>query len=578
MNRKIICIKSWVNNILFLLFLLLVSIELYFRHIDRLSLSQDGFLLTYFMQTGDLTAIDVKSVKDPGRPFLGLGWQLASLFGGGSVSGYNAFMFCSLTLSATFIYFIVRVLIPRQPIWAFLVSFLKLIWSANYEIFDNSGLSIYFSEALFWLAFWMLLILITKFEQLSRFERLLSLFIMIFSLCVTIGTYQTSWPLILLIPLVLIFYGEICLQIFTHQIFLAIWYVIAFSVMFWCYILIGQNYINTVSPPLVEVVQRVLNGFWEATYKALCTPFAVVKGYSSYGITSLITFTTIIFSVFLVLFGVQSNTEFQSLSLKKMVRLLSQFLLIGIVIILSSLLLPSLHWEPVYGNRLMHWTAIGVIISILAILAAVLKIHPLFGGGISVIAIIIFVTEMMQQTYDVGNHYAFNGFKNRRFWEDLSTQLASIDEGTIVFITGSVSSISTNDKFSTQMLRYISETHLSFFITESQPVYDPINKIYSVSTLVDLDQTKPLLKVVRMGRSHIYSRIAKHFNQPRIFRVSANRVIWVKWNELSLQFHLISEQSEMNRIRLNIPSTYGKKLFPIKEIENNRTLANEALF
>jgi hypothetical protein len=118
---------------------------------------------------------------------------------------------------------------------------------------------------------------------------------------------------------------------------------------------------------------------------------------------------------------------------------------------------------------------------------------------------------------------------------------------------------------------------MSFFITDGKPVYDPIKKIYKVTSIIDLNQTEALVPPKRYNRApkslyNIHASVEDRLQHSQTFEVSANRVVWVKWDLKTRRLQVIPERSAMERLHRNLPSTYGQVLFPRLSIEHNRVI------
>lgn len=527
---------------------------LYFSQADRIGMSQDGFFLTYLMQTGDLQAFNLHEAKEPGRPFLGLPWQLAALFTGGTLTGYNSFMAVTLLLSAVLVYFLTRTLAPRQPVWALLAATFKIVWSANYEVFDNSGLAIYFAEALFWLALWALAIGYSKREAHAWPHNFEVALIIIVSLVILVGIYQTPWPVVLMAPLAL-FAAQTTPPRPAYTYFIVVaWYLAALPMMAWCYFL-SLQFVARIGAPQ-ELLVRFGKGIWASTATTLLFPFAPQKGYSHGGFSLPVVLFTVAFALLLLWAAFRSWPAFRDAPRKGLLRALSIAGIVAAFVVAVEVLPPSLLWEPTYGTRTVHWSSLGTLLGTVAALAWLCHRYRSAGCAVAATIAIVLVANMAQQSQDIGNHYAINGFMNRRFWQDVSIELSRVDEGTIVLMDGPAAGIGTVDSFSTALLRNLTETHGSFFMTERKPTFDPVKKSYQVTSVVDLEQVDPIVLPSK------YFRTPKVLLQPRTFEIPSSRVVWVEWNPAKLRLRVLAEQSAMERLHTNIPSTYGQVLFP----------------
>src|SRR5260370_14223770 len=91
---------AWVQDGLTVAGLWFLAGGLFFAR-GALTLSMDGFYISYAKFSGQLRAFDILDahrLKESGRPFVGLVWHLATLLTGGTVDGYSS---CLLVLHAS---------------------------------------------------------------------------------------------------------------------------------------------------------------------------------------------------------------------------------------------------------------------------------------------------------------------------------------------------------------------------------------------------------------------------------------------------------------------------------------------
>lgn len=551
--------RTLLNDVLAVVFLGALAGVLYFPQVTRLGLGLDAFLATYFEQTG--------YSRESSRPFLEVGWHLATALTGGSVTGYNVFMFSCLLFSAVLVYFLVRIILPRQPVWALLASTLKLTWSANFEVFDNSGLSIYFSEMLFLFSLCILVLLVNQYRKLSQVGVFFASTAMIASLVVVVGTYQTFWPLIIFVPLGLIILGVIDRRDKRTLFTLSLWYLASLPMMIWL-VHLASKAIAKLGLSLTEYSIRLYTGFWAATGQSLIVPFSSTPTYATFGVSVWVVSSICIFAVLLVYMGEQSWPALREQSHKQITRLIARMSLISAAVVVMTLLPPVLINLPNYGTRVMHVPALGSIMWVVTVLAVLYWMHRVVGGGLSAVIAIVLVAVMVQQTYNVGNHYAINGYLSRRFWEDVSQEIPNIEEETVVLMDEPPPGIVAYDGFSTWVLRAITGTQKTFFITGSKPTFDPNSDSYKITSIVDISG-----KVKRYPGEAYYLQDGVFpgiLTKPKTFEVSASRVISAKWDSSKLRLSVLPERSAMERLHKEVPSSYGQVLFPKSSIESNR--------
>jgi hypothetical protein len=527
----------------------------------------DGFYISYAKFSGQLRSFDILDahrLKESGRPFVGLVWHLATLLTGGTVDGYNSCLLALHALNATIVYALGRTLLPQFPLVAVTAAALKLVWSANYELFDNSGLAIYFAEALFLFACWILVLL--SRDSHSRFETALGRISLVVSLLVVIGTYQVAWPLILLFPATLLLTGVIHLQESRSLVLLTLWYSTALPMMGWCFYLASGAL--SVSPPLLQVAGRAAAGAWHATFEALTSPFlGRNRLFSIRQLPYWLIGASLTFSGLWVWAAWGSWGSLASIPRTCLTRSITKIVLIGFVIVFAAVLPPSVLYTPTYSSRFMEWASFGTILVIVAFSILLLRVHPWIGGLAAAAANIALVSAMMVQVYSISKYYTLPNFANRRFWQDVSTLLPRLDEGTVVLMDGPPTGVvALADVFSTWVLRAMSDTHTTFFITDSKPVWDAQLQAYQITTVVDLARKEPLVPGSQ------YFRAPALLPEPRTYTVTPDRIVWADWNWPSLRLRIVPERSAMQRVHQDIPSTFGQSLFPAETISHDRML------
>ena len=157
-----------------------------------MTIAPDGLLQTFSGMNGDLKSFNINEIKEPGRPFVGLPFKLADLFGG-SVMQINLLQFVCYFFSAAFVYAFFRVVSPKQPLWAVGAALLKSCSAVTVAIFDDSSLIIFFVEALLLLA---AVVVARSVKTCSG----VSLVVIWICLTIACGSYQSIWPIAALIP------------------------------------------------------------------------------------------------------------------------------------------------------------------------------------------------------------------------------------------------------------------------------------------------------------------------------------------------------------------------------------------
>ena len=542
--------------------LALIGGLLFFPLVDRTSQSYDGFLLTYLLERGDLLLYNVNEAKEPGRPFLGLAWHMAAALGGGSVSGYYAFQFSCLILSAILVYAVIRTLLPRQPAWAFLAAALKMVWIANYEVFDNSGLAIYFVETLFWLALLLYSRLIVRRERMPRVE-ILEVIVIAFALVVVIGTYQTSWLLVLLVPISMLGLGLLKWGRRRTVYLLSVWYFACLPMMTWCTIL-SLSYADRISVSPQEFFMRVLSGFWAATGESIYYSFAQPPGLPDFFFPGGKSVYVIlgVFTVAWVWFSLGSFSELRKQSIGSTNRVLLFLFSLGIVIVLVTLLPPSLRYLPTFGTRFMHWAGVGSIIAFVAVFAWLSRMKAPMSGVTSVVLAILFFSGTVCLAFNIASYRTENSLINRRFWENLILELPKVERGTVILTEGLMAGVVIGDAFGTWVFRTLTDTKRTFFVSETTPEYDPVSQTYEISSVLALDPEG--FSGEPMGDKPFYRRhdFPNVFDGPHVSHIPENRVVWLSWDLESRRLRVDPERSAMDRVMSGVPTEYGRLLFP----------------
>jgi hypothetical protein len=244
-----------------------------------------------------------------------------------------------------------------------------------------------------------------------------------------------AWPLILLFPATLLLTGVIHLQESRSLVLLTLWYSTALPMMGWCFYLASGAL--SVSPPLLQVAGRAATGAWHATFVALTSPF--LGRNTLFSIPPLpywLIGASLTFSGLWVWAAWGSWGSLASIPRTCLTRSITKIVLIGFVIMFAAVLPPSVLYTPIYSSRFMEWASFGTILVIVAFSILLLRVHPWIGGLAAAAANIALVSAMMVQDYSIGKYYALPNLANRRFWQDVSTLLPRLDEGTVVLMDG----------------------------------------------------------------------------------------------------------------------------------------------
>jgi hypothetical protein len=556
--------------------LFILSISLLFRHASTLGLSHDGFLLTYASFQGDLQAINFTDIKEPGRPFVGLAIKLAELTTGGSVTGINLFMYASYTASALLIYALMRLLIPGQPIWAVVAATLKLTWSSNVEIFDNSGIIIYFGEAVFWLA-------TVQFVSFFRRPSPLTATTMVACVATVCGTYQGLWPLIALAPVCLIATQSLPWRTKNARLALFFWSVGAIPVMVWSFIS-AQQYITEISPSPLTMLGRITDGAWNAIGVSLLNPFISIVRMPPVPVDYVRDVCMAIMVAVWIWAATWRSAE--HLEASGVRRKAISMIVLGLIAVVGTLAATTVKFDPVYTSRFMALPASGVLLMLGGISALVWSYAGRIGTVVVLVCLATFAIASARQLSAIGFNTSKAGFIERRFWEDFTVELPRIDEGTVVvFENAPPRGVATFDWYSTRIMRTLSETHLTFFSGETPAVHT--NDGWRITTNIDLSQIAPehfrgnwrsysstIVGSAVLSATY-YDRSPPRLSRVKEYIVPEERVVALKWDAQRLRLWVDRDRSNLNRVHPDIPSTYGHRLFPATEIARDRRRAEQ---
>src|SRR5262249_45412841 len=128
---------------------------------------------------------------------------LARLVGDGSVTSYNVFLYACHTATAVLVYVVVRVLFPDRPGWALVAALLKLVFPASHDVYSSATLSQEWGESVMLLAV-LCLAIVPPRPGLRSAVRVLLLAVTFIAVMFPVGIYESTWPLVLLAPPLLV--------------------------------------------------------------------------------------------------------------------------------------------------------------------------------------------------------------------------------------------------------------------------------------------------------------------------------------------------------------------------------------
>jgi len=539
----------FLENVFVLSLLSVLSYLLYFQRIPKFSLSLDGFFYTYLQYLNQLSNFSLIGPKDYGRPFLGLAWNLALLLGGGAVDGYNYFMFTCITLSSIFTFWLLRLILGcKLRLLTFLIALLKLVWSCNYEIFDNSSLAIYFAEMFFWLA--LLCFTLLKLHLLRGFGSGFVYLVMLIAIVIPLGIYQPIWAFILLFPILINWQKPGVFKSQKHLALLA-WYIPAIVTISVCYAT-SREFAGRNFPGIPIFFERFVLGVKAATIDSFLTVF--LKLSLNLKATPL-WFTVLILTTLVVACYLLGRHELKLNHQEFNQRESLPYELAGASLFLIAIgILPfCLIAVPAYGSRYIHWAAIGSIMLLLSLVTYLLQQNHRIARFMALLLICILIFIHTLEIWQIGNLYEINVYAYRRFWTGLLSALPSISEKTYVVFDQPITNMATVDYTCTSILRNFTGTKETFCFTESNPSYSDDKSSVILTTKLDLNHTE----TGTLASSEYFA------NAPaKPVKLPIDQVIWMNWNPNSFHLSLLPDQDFKARISRTRKSNYGVRLFP----------------
>jgi hypothetical protein len=503
-----------------LAFLAIAAGQLFFPHARVIGPGADSWQMLAAMHTTGVPSLP--STWFGGRPFLGLSWNLAAQIGGGSIAGFNYFQYAALLASSLLVYLFVR-LLTGAPFWAFAAAALKLAWPANPEVFDNSGLPIYFAEALFWLA----LVLWLGGVQ-GRIPRAAAAAAIPPALIVAIGTYQTTWPAVLLAP---------AAALFTHPrpsrrwlLWWHGWSAAAMAFSLWHLKQVPR--VDMVLDPGI-LLGRAAKGIAAATAASYREPLLAD------GSALAIAF----FLAAAAAAGLRPARLPPATALR-----IAAFSLIWIA---ATLIPPSVVHVPAYPSRVLHFAAFGSIALFLALAALLFRSRAGIAAGLALMAWMF--AGSAKATGQAGVSMAANSVVSMRFWKQWTDLLPAVEEGTVIQLAAKPADLPFNDYALTWISRALMGSRHTAVLADSPA---------GGATILDLSDR------LRTPRGHgIVDRIPAYairapnlLEEPARQPVAPETIVVLQWDAVFHRLRLV-EGSAVRRIRPGPRSPLAAALF-----------------
>lgn len=479
--------SGFLLDCLALAVLTLTALYLFYEPAHYIGLGLDSMEMAAVMESHGLPWIAVHWFA--GRPFHCVPYKLAAWLGSGAVTGYNFFQFACLLTSACFVYALVRLMATGLYLWAYAAACLKLVWSANWDIFDNSCLPIYFAETCLWLA---LLVFAALAKRPLKISPLTLAAGGLVSTCLLLaaGTYQTCWGPLLLAPLALLYVAGGAGHVRSNRRVFLIWYAAAsagvlFALYHYLRVTVPQQ--ATFSP--AGILPRLLRGLYAALVTSIESPLRFDPGYGIW----YRTFVPVVFLFTAVLLILGRRHPPGRSPLAPQVRLL----MASLPWVLVSILPPLVVYEPVYGSRHLHFAAVGTIgllIGGLGILSAVLGRA---GTVLAVIGAVPLFAGSLQMVASHGKRTTATSIEHQRFFHQLTRSVPTVREGTVVLLERTPSNWAHTDFTMTWIFRALTGTKRTVFLTDNPGLSAvPGGATVWVETAVDLSdpvvRTPPL--------------------------------------------------------------------------------------
>jgi hypothetical protein len=515
-----------------------------------------------------------------------LPFHLARLIGDGSVTSYNVFLYACHTATSVLVYFVVRVLFPDRPGWALLAGLLKLVYPASNDVYSSATLSQEWGECVMLLAVLCLAIVLSR-DRLRSSTRAVLLAVTFLAVMFPVGIYESTWPLVLLTPPLLVLTvglrdGGSWRAIARRAVRpVVVWYAGAIASMA---VFIGRL---VLSPTL----STSADGYVSARDPAVWLG-RVAQGTETVLVGSLAVPLRHLFDFTLARAGLEPTTAGQYVPLAS-AKSLAVLLVVGLGIvavvcwrrrtlrapsfagrtvlalgvgfglIVVALLPPTLSGDPVFGTRFLQFASYGTIVVLISLAyAAERMLHrPVLVASVAAAVVVLWGFYVDS----VGNYYGEVGRQSRRFFYQLRTELPSVQEGTVVLLLDSPHSGDVYEHVTTMILRSFTGTHTSYLLSDAVVKIqdDPSQPFVRLTTCTNLDDgPDPKFERGYWAMPPCVLDPEKYSASVHTSDIPRDRIVWLRWDAPSQMLHIEEQRSAMQRIDGDAHSDFGSLLFP----------------
>lgn len=577
---------AWLADGGCLAFLGLVAGGVYFSRTPWAALANDAWWKTTQLFYGTLPpaifSFQPYLYRLVGRPLRGLPWNFAHLFTQ-SVTGYTSFQFAFVLASAMLVYALARLLFPRQRAWAFAAAALKLVWTADHDVFVNHGLPNRFSETCFWLAACLLVALLRR-EWPIRAPVGLAICLAIATLIVvSMGGYETGWVVTMLAPIGLVHAVGRLPRSAAARGALGAWLGGGiFTIAWWIFDRFRYPQVNPQSVDdmprgielattlggrmLMAVKTSLLDGIW-IPLSAIAERLSALPRDPRLWVPSDGRLTLLLLAAAAIVFdlllrreadrGWRSREAGPVGPAAKRRAACGLLLVYGLLTIGLGVLLTSVRFDPEYGSRFLQWASSGAVM--IALIPAIWTVGR-FGTPGAIVGALYLSTLFISSYYYqdlLGGVVARTGESENRFWQELATKVPSVDEGTVVVMEDDPNpAVHASEEFSSFVFRALSETRTTFFLSQHNPqvVQSGGRTMIQVRTDVNFEPDPD-------PDGYLSIPPPQSWGEERDVLLDPERVIWVRWYPKSESLDVVRSRSAMWRLHPEGCSRFAHQLY-----------------
>jgi hypothetical protein len=558
-----------------LVLLALVAVQVYFSRVRSAHVTNDAMVKIYLLFEHALPAVIIDYqphlYRFFGRPLRGLPWNMADL-AGGSVAAYTAFLYGCVLTSAVLAYLLGRLLFPRHAMWAFAAAALKLVWTADLDVYGNNTLTNHFGETAFWLAACLLVVSIRWGPRLSRLARCGLHLTLALAVIAGMGGYEMGWLVVLFVPIPLLH------ALRSHRPARPFWPLLSWYLA--CAISIGWWLLNIYRYPrlspsglslvphgweLVTVVaQRTLVDVKISLVDAVVEPLrqAVQAQGSGADVPQIVLLTVGVTALCIWMHQLdvrrRAGADPGPPASVQAISAAGWLVLYGLAIMVLGVLLTTVRFEAAYnyGSRLLQYGALGAI---LVVIAPAVWLTTRSSGTGSLVAVlyvaILFWSSLTSKSIEGFERTKYGPGEND-FWRQLSQTIPSVAEGTVVVVENDPYRPGhSNDSYSTFVFRALTDTRETILITQHNPKF--VRKDGRAQIRVTSDV---VLDVPHDALGHL--SVPAPNPTEREVTLDPDRVLWLHWRSKSQQLEIDYSRSNLARLVTDGYSAFGHQLYP----------------